>query len=269
MKKGFTLIELLIATAIFTLVIIAFISVFISVAGIQARQTSSAVVNEESQFLLQRIQYYVQLSSFVSTTQDLATQTLTLRMPSSSIDPTIFTLSGGTAYLQQAGGAQQPLTSNAVSVSGLSFTRRSNPPGHDSVSVAFTISYVTSNIKQMFAQMLQTSIARVSAATFDSGVYPSVSGNGALGSNSYAWTSVNNIVNFNGTNVGIGLNYTSAQQQLDVQGGLRLNPSGGEPSCVSTIRGSLWFVPVGGSGKDHLDLCAYNASGTLTWYQVW
>ncbi len=269
MKKGFTLIELLVATAIFTLVVIAFIGIFVMVAGMQTRQTSAAAVNEESQFLLQKIQYYIELSSFVSTTQDLAVGTLILRMPSSTIDPTVISLSGGTVYLQQAGGTLQPLTSNKVVASGLSFTRRSNAPGHDAVNVSFTISYNTSNIKQAFVQALQTSVARVSAATFDSGVYPSVSGNGALGSQSQAWTSLNNIINFNGTNVGIGPNFASAQEQLDVNGGARLVPqSSGQPTCVSGIRGTLWLVS-GGAGKDSLQLCAQNASGTPAWQTIY
>ena len=260
--------ELLIATAIFTLVIISFISVFVAVTGVQVRQTSAAAVNEESQFLLQKIQYYIALSSSVSTTQDIATSTLTLRMPSSTMDPTVISLSGGAVLIQQAGGAVQPLTSSKVVVSNLSFTRRSNAPGHDAVNVSFTVSYNTSNIKQMFVQALQTSVARVSAATFDSGVYPTVSGNGALGSQSQAWSSVNNIINFNGTNVGIGLNYTSAQQALDVQGGIRLNPSGGQPGCsgVPANRGTLWFVT---GSPDHLYICAQNASSVLNWYAVW
>jgi prepilin-type N-terminal cleavage/methylation domain-containing protein len=266
MRKGFTFIELLIATAIFTLVIIAFISIFTTVVGVQVRQTSTAAVSGESQFLLQKIQYYAELSSFVSTTQDLATSSLTLRMPSSSIDPTVFSLSGGTVYIQQAGGALQPLTSNSVVVSNLLFTRRSNASGHDLVSVSFTVSYNTSNSKQMFAQALQTSVARVSAATFDSGVYPSVSGSGQLGSQSQAWTSVNNLINFNGTNVGVGLNYTSAQQVLDVQGGIRLNPSGGKPACNSNSRGTLWFTT---GAKDILYLCAQNASSVLDWYTIY
>ena len=258
--------EMLIATAIFTLVIISFITVFVTVAGVQARQMSAASVNEESLSLLQRIQYYVALSSFVSTTQDLAVSTLILRMPSSTIDPTVISLSGGTAYIQQAGGAIQPLTSNNVVVSNLAFTRRANPPGHDLVSVSFTVSYNTTNIKQAFVQALQTSVARVSAATFDSGVYPSVSGNGQLGSQSQSWTSVNGVIDFSGTNVGI--NVLTPQQALEVNGGIRLNPSGATTTCNSNLRGTLWFVSNDGTGPDTLAICAYNASSTLGWQTI-
>ena len=263
MKRGFTLIEILVATAIFTMVIIAFISVFVVVAGVQAHQISSAAVGETSQSLLQKIQYYIGSSSYVSSTPNVAVSTLTLRMPSSSIDPTVISLVGGTVYLQQAGGQLQPLTSNKVTVSNLSFVRHQNPPGHDSVSVDFTVSYNTNNIKQMFSQALDTAVARVSAATFDSGIYPVVSGNGALGSASQAWQSINGVIYFSGTNVGI--DQASPQQALEVNGGLRLNTAASEPACNASTRGTLWYVELAPSSNDVLQVCTENASSTYGW----
>ena len=87
MKKGFTLIEVLVATAIFTLVIIAFIGIFVTVTGVQVRQNSAAAVNEESQFLLQKIQYYIRAVQFGFVDAGSCDLDVTLRMPSSSIDP--------------------------------------------------------------------------------------------------------------------------------------------------------------------------------------
>ncbi len=269
MKNGFTLIELLIATAIFTLVVIAFIGVFIVVMGLQVRQSSEATVSEQSQFLLQKIQYYVELSSYVSSTVDATTSVLTLRMPSSSIDPTVISWSDGTVYLQQAGGALQPLTSSNVVIPYISFVRRSNPPGHDSVSVSFVASYSTNNIKQMFSQALETSVAQVSAATFDSDVLPS-SGSLNLGASGQTWASINNIIDFSSGEVGI--NQSGPQAALDVNGGIRLSGTASAFSgiaCSLTNRGTLWFVPGSGTSKDYLYVCGYDASSSLTWHQVW
>jgi prepilin-type N-terminal cleavage/methylation domain-containing protein len=266
MKKGFTLIEVLVSTAIFTLVIIAFIGIFVTVAGVQVRQNSSAAVNGESQFLLQKIKYYIELSSFASSTQDLSTSTLTLRMPSSSIDPAVLSLSNGTVYLQLATGTPQPLSSNAVVVSNLLFTRRSNAPGHDSVNVSFTVSYNTSNIKQMVAQALQTSVARVSAATFDSNVLPSTAGTLNLGASGQTWASVNGILDFSGTNVGV--NAASPQQALEVNGGVRLNTAIAQPTCNSSARGTLWFTESAPGANDALQICAENTSSTYPWLTV-
>jgi prepilin-type N-terminal cleavage/methylation domain-containing protein len=264
-KRGFTLIEMLIATSIFVLIVVGFIGILTTVTQVQVQTSSSAAVNQESQFLLQKLQYYVETASIIDIPASTPTSTLKFDVASSSLDPSYITLASGTVYLQQAaGGALQPLTSNKVSVSNLSFTRHANPPGHDAVSISYTLSYNTSNIEQAFSQLFQTSIAQVSAATFDAGVYPSVNNLYSLGGTGQTWTSLNGVINFNGTNVGIGT--LSAAQPLEVNGGLRLNPSGvSEPTCNSGVRGTLWFST--GGSKDSLYICA-NVSSTPAWQQI-
>lgn len=269
-RSGFTLIEVLIATSIFAAIVVAFIGILSTVVQVQVQSSSSAVVSQESQFLLQKLQYYVETASIIDISTSTPASTLKFDVASSSLDPSYITLASGTVYLQQsAGGALQPLTSNRVSVSNLSFTRHANPPGHDAVSISYTLSYNTSNIEQAFSQLLQTSIAQVSAATFDTGVYPAVNGTEPLGANGEEWSSINGVINFNSGNVGIGT--LSPGQQLEVNGGLRLYPNGvSQPSCdgSSNSRGTLWFS-TGDAGKDTLYLCAQDASGTLGWQQIW
>jgi prepilin-type N-terminal cleavage/methylation domain-containing protein len=268
-RQGFTLVEVLISVAIFTVVIVAFITMFVAIANVQVGQSSTSVVSQESQFLLEKLQYYVESASIIQIPQDTPTSTLTLYMASSSLDPTYITLATGTVYLQQStSGPLQALSSNRVAISNLSFTRRANPPGHDSVSISFTISYNASNLAQGFSQMFQTSISEVSAATFDTGVYPSVSGIEPLGGTGALWSSINGVINFSGNNVGIGT--AAPEQTLEVNGGIRLNPGGSQPTCSSSTnsRGTLWFAP-GGAGKDSLYLCATNASGTYGWQQLY
>lgn len=209
-RNAFTVLELLIFSAIFALVMVSFITILITVLRVQSRQSAAAQVNEESQFLLQQIQRYVQISSLVDDKiygmfipQDLATSTLKLRMAASSADPTYIYASGTVVYLKQTdGGTPQPLTTGRVSVGGLSFTRHSNAPSHDSVSVSFTVAYNTSVVAQQFSEALQTAIARVNAATFDSNVIPSsTAGTYSLGTNTQYWNSVNQVINFSGSNV--------------------------------------------------------------------
>ncbi len=203
--SAFSLIELLVFTAIFSFVLVAFVTMLISVTQIQTRESSQAEVNGQSQFLLQQVQSYVERASLVDIPQDTATTTLKLYMGIDSQDPTFITLSNGTVYLQQtATGTLQALTSPRVSVSGLSFTRRANPPGHDAVAVSFTISYNTTNFTQIFSQLAQTTVARVAAATFDSNLVPSSTATYNLGVSGQIWSSINQVINFSGSNVGIG-----------------------------------------------------------------
>jgi len=214
-EGGFTLLELLIFSGIFAMVMISFITILVAVTRIQTRQGAVAEVNQQSQFLLQLIQYYTERSSLIEMPQDISTTTLKLRMASSSEDPTYIYLAGTTVYLRQTeSGSGQALTSSRVEVSNLTFAKRSNPPGHDSVSVSFTVAYNTSNLQQRFSQTLNTAVARVSAATFDSNVVPSSTATYKLGASGQIWSSVNDIINFSGTNVGVGVAVPAAKFQV-------------------------------------------------------
>lgn len=265
-RKAFTLIKILVAVGIFTVVIIAFITMFVTVTRVQVQQSSAAEVNQQSQFVLQELQYYIEGSSLVDMPTDTATTTLKLWPTASSSSPTYITLSGGTLYLQQGGGSLQPLTSNKITISNLSFIKHSNPPGHDSVDISFTLAYNTSNIQQAFSELLTTSVARVSAATFDTGVYPSVSGE-PMGTAASLWSPINGVIYFNNSNVGIGA--ASPQQALQVNGGLRILPNGvSQPACAAAARGTLWYI-VNGSSNDSLQLCVKNSTSTYQWVTIY
>lgn len=215
-SSGLTLLELLIFVGIFSMIIIAFMAVFTTISVINLRSSSATEVASQTQFLLQTIQYYVGQSSAVDITADTATTTLKLRMQNSAIDPTIISLSGSTVTLQQGGGQVKNLTSGKVNVTSLQFTRRTNPPGHDSVAVAFVVEYNTSNLKQQFVQSFNSAVSRAAAATFDSNILPTTGGLD-VGITATPWRSINNTIYFNGSNVGIG--NSSAAQTLQVTGG--------------------------------------------------
>jgi len=262
-RSGFTVIELLIFAAIFSVVTVSFIAILVAVTRVNVRQSSTAEVN---QLLLQNIQSYVEQSSLVELPADTATTSLKLRMATSSVDPTNIFLQSGIVYLQQNGGTAQPLTTNRVSVSALTFTKRANTTGgKDSVAVAFTMTYNTTNTQQAFTQGFQTSIARVNAATFDSNVIPSSNNLYKLGATSQVWTSVNDQIYFSGSNVGVGVSNPGAA--LEVNGGLRLNTATTQPTCDATQRGTFWVDSSG--SKDNVQVCARNASSTYGWRTIY
>lgn len=220
-KKGFTIIELLIFSAIFAISSVAFIVILIAVTRIQVRQGAAAEVSGQSQFLLQTIQRYVEQSSLVEVPLDTATTTLKLRMVTSTTDPTYIYLSGGTAYLRETdAGVAVPLTSSRVTVSDLTFTKRENAGGHDSVAIAFIVAYNTENAQQKFSQALRTSIARVSAATFDSDIRASSTNTFKLGAAALEWQSINGTIFFSSSfNVGIDSSQFTPNARLHVRNG--------------------------------------------------
>lgn len=244
---GFTLIELLIFSAIFSIVAVSLFGVLVSTIQVQMRQTAAAEVNQQSQFLLETIQRYVENSSVVELPSDTATTTLKLRMASSANDPTYIYLSGATVYYKATdSGVAQPLTSGKVNVSNLVFTKRANPPGHDSVNVVFAIAYNSPNVRQAFFQNLAISVARVSAATFDSNVVPLSNNTYSLGLSSQGWQSVNNIIYFSGSNVGIGT--ISPRRALEVAGDIYIDTTG-NGLILRSPNGACWWVTITNTGS--------------------
>jgi len=246
-RRGFTLLELTIYAALFSVAAVAFVGILVTITQVQVKSGAQAEVNQQSQFLLQTIQRYVETSSLIDMATDSATTTLKLRMSSSAGDPAYIYLSAGTVYLKETeAGAPQALTSDKVNVSSLSFIKRANSSGRDSLGVSFTVEYNSASIKDQFSQGLNVSVARVSAATFDSNVIPSTSNTYKIGVAAGDWQSINNTIFFNSSNVGIGANSPTAKLQVNngdiyvdtAARGLILRDSGG----------SCWRLTVNSSG---------------------
>jgi hypothetical protein len=164
LKKGFTLIELLVFVGVFTLIIGSFITILVTMVSLQSSQAAVAEVSEQSQFFIQQIQYYVSGAKMVDMPLDSSTTKITLRESVVAADPTILSVAGGVAYLQQGVGSLQPFTSSAVTISNFSAKRDFNLDansaafGTESISYSFTISAASSN-QTTYSQSFQGSVA--------------------------------------------------------------------------------------------------------------
>jgi hypothetical protein len=204
-------------------------------------------VQEESAALLQQLQYNVQNASLINIPIDISTSTLSLRMSSSSTDPTTVTVNAsGTVYIKQGNGTTTPLTSSHVKVTNLSFVRHTNPPSHDTVSISFTMLYNTTNLQQFFSQSFQTAVTQVSAATFDSSLLPSSTATYSIGVSGNIWNSINGVIYFSGSNVGVGS--SSPQAALDVSGGNIYVDTVGRGLKLRDPSGNCWLVTPNASG---------------------
>lgn len=262
-RNGFTIVELLIFSAIFALVSVSFLSILVAVVRVQARQGAASEVNQQSDFVLATIQRIVEQSSQIEGVPGDSVTDITLRMGDESEDPTRIYVDGGIVYLQVAGGDPEPLTTSAVEVTDASFIKRANPGGKDVLAVSMTVSNNVDNPTKQFARGMNLLVSRVSAATFDSDVIPNSGDTYKLGVSSQKWESINEVVYFDGSNVGIGTQNPASK--LEVDGGLRLNAGGARPSCASGIRGTVWVTQNGGGTPDTIDACLKVSTSTYSW----
>lgn len=215
-KKGFTLIELMVYMAILGIVSGLFISILGTSTRLQLHEVASNEVSNQMNFVLQTIQRLVRESSNIETIGADDTSTvgtteivyLKLRMKDSQKDPTCISLvednatahTGSIRLTQGAGTNPQyckassptdaittPKVDVVTSPSGLTFTRFSNAPAHDIVQVDLTLNYNTTNPQSAFAKTLSTAIGRVSAATFDSDLFPDAADSRNVGGLNNKW----------------------------------------------------------------------------------
>lgn len=215
---GFALVELLIYVGIFAVSAVFLVSILTVVTQVQVRQTSVHEVNQQLSFVKDTVQRLVQTSSLVDMDAGVATSTLTLRMASSSIDQTFVYASSSTIYLKQISSSGTttitPLTDSNVQADNFSVTKYESPDGFALVQIDLTLSYNTSNTRAVATRSLKTAVSRISAAQFDSNVYPNASNSFDLG------TATNNWRNgyFSG-DVGIGISSFGAAYKFVASGG--------------------------------------------------
>ncbi len=247
------------------MVITVFVSVLVSITRIQVRQNANAEVNSQSTFLLQTIQRYVEQSSLVEANSDSVSSTLKLRMASSSADPTIIYLSNGTVYVQQSSTPAFALTSGKITVSNLSFAKRANVSGHDAVSVSFTVAYNAPNILSNYLQGLNLSVARVSAAIFDSNIVPSANNTYKIGTAVQDWQSINNTLFFDANGyVGLGAGASTPGSRLDLAGALTFRGMAA-PSTSTAGQALLYFDSTANALKLSQNAGAYATIGSSQW----
>lgn len=257
------MVELMVFSAIFALVSVAFLSILVAVVRVQARQGAANEVNQQTDFVLANIQRIVEQSSQIEGVAGQSVTDVTFRMPTAAEDPTRIYVSAGRVYLQVAAGAPEPLTTADVAVSGTSFVKQVNAGGRDTLAVSLTVSNNAGNQARSFARILNVLVSRATAATFDSDLLPNAANTLKLGVSAQPWQTLNELIYFASSNVGIGV--TNPNQKLEVNGGVRLNAGSARPSCTSGIRGTLWVSQNGGATPDAIEACLKNASSTYVW----
>jgi type II secretory pathway pseudopilin PulG len=191
-EPGFTLIELLIYGAVFSVAAVFLINILTSITQTQVRQSSANEVNQQLVFVADTVQRLVRESAAVENEPGVASSTLVLRMPSSTLDKTFIFASGTAIYLERGSSTigaalASPLTNDKVTVTNFSAKRFQNPGGLSVVQLDITLTYNSSSTQARATRTWSGAVSRISAATFDSSLLPSTGGTLDVGGASLNW----------------------------------------------------------------------------------
>lgn len=195
LRNGFTMVELMAFIGIFAVAALFLVGILTTVTRTQLQQASGNEVGAQVTFVANTIQRLVRESSMiVNDPAGVATTTLILRKSLSTADITkIFVDSGmNTIYIQEIDqngttSTTAPLTDGKVKVSAFQVTKYQAPNGLTAVQVDITLDANTINPKAKVSRSWRGAITRVSAATFDSTLLPTVDGSLNLGATGQKW----------------------------------------------------------------------------------
>lgn len=232
-RSGFTLVELLIYAAIFSVSAAFLVGILTTVTQTQLKQASTNEVGQQVSFVAETIQRLVRESSVIENEAGVASTTLVLRMSSSSLDPTLIYADASSTgiYIQQGTSTPMLLTNDKVAVSRFLVTKIDNPGGHAIAQVDLTLTSIVGSTP--VSQSWNSAIARVSAAAFDSSIWPSGAGQ-SLGLSANPWQ--------NGFFSGfLTVGTTTQHSALGVSGGDVVTTDAGSGIIVRTPNGSACY----------------------------
>lgn len=156
-EGGFSLIELLIYITIFSIMIGAVVGLAVLASGQKANSQATTDINYQGEAVMALISQSVHQATAINTpTAATNSPTLSLAMPVTSVNPTVFgTYNDGTTTRMRISegnpAVQTNLTNSHVTVSNLTFTNMSLASTKGSVLINYTITYRTGSARQEFS----------------------------------------------------------------------------------------------------------------------
>lgn len=138
---GFTLIELLLYVAIIG-TLLTTVTVFFGMSvDARVKNQSIAEVDDQGVYAMDYITQAIRNASAITApTATASGASLTITVPTSSLSPTVFSLSGTALQVKEGTAAAVALTSNDVEMTGLTFKNLTATGTPGNIQISFTLS---------------------------------------------------------------------------------------------------------------------------------
>lgn len=145
-QSGYTLIELLLYIAMLGILLPAVVGFMGVAVETRVKNQSITEVNEQGMATMDSItQTLRNASSITSPAAATSAASATVVVPTASLSPTTFDLSGSTLRVKEGSNTAVPLTSGDVQISNLTFTNLTRSGTTGALQVSFTISRVNNS----------------------------------------------------------------------------------------------------------------------------
>jgi len=138
LQRGFTLIELIIYGGMLSILLGVFVTLFGSIVDAQLDSQATSSVQQDGQYLMTKLSHDIMNASSISTPATVGTSTQSLQISIDSASLTYSLDANNNLILTTSSGSDQ-LNSYATEISGLSFVRRGNVGGKNSVTFTYTV----------------------------------------------------------------------------------------------------------------------------------
>jgi Tfp pilus assembly protein PilW len=145
-QSGYTLIELLLYVAIMGTLLTTVTFFYGTVTASRIKNQSIVEVNDQGTAVMDYLTQTIRNATAITApATGLSAASLTLTVPTGSLSPTVFSLTGtapAAIQIKEGAGAQVPLTSDDVQISNLTFKNLSRPSTPGVVQISFVIERV-------------------------------------------------------------------------------------------------------------------------------
>ena len=140
---GYTLLELLLYISMYSIIMLSVMGLLFTLLEVRIKSRTEAEVDQQGVQIVHLITQAIRNSDNInSPAAGASSASLSLDMPGTSLDPTVFDLSSGVARISETGGAAVELSNSLVTVSDLTFTNLTRPQTPGNIRIEFTVTYV-------------------------------------------------------------------------------------------------------------------------------